>query len=110
MQSPREAAVFKRYRLNIWSHSAGGWLSLPHWGKCSERYIEDDLEGESCVLGVDMASTDDFTALLAWFPRQQRTLAYFWCPEVRVRYREQHGEGYYTDWVRGGHMIASPGD
>lgn len=74
--SETDVVDFKRYHCGIWTGEAARWLSVKAWKECTEypddpnywRKMEDELAGRPCFGGLDLASTDDTTALIWLFP------------------------------------------
>ena len=109
-ESPAKENSFRRYRLNQWTESDVRWLSLEKWDACAG--IPEDLEGELCYAGLDLSSTTDLSALVLVFPGEERfdVLAYFWVPEEGARRRERKDRVPYLQWIREGHIEATPGE
>jgi len=109
--SESSISVFKRYTLNIWSTGATAWLKMDSWEKCRRDFTEQDLEGESCHLALDMSRTRDLSALAANFPQADGThdlLTWFWLAEGSLKYYNRI-EGLY-DWVKQGLINIIPGE
>jgi phage terminase large subunit-like protein len=102
---------FKVYRLNIWATAAKTWLRPTEWNACRESYTEQDLAGQRCFGGFDLAKILDFTALTLVFPVDKdlyRQLVYFWLPEQTARERAELVD--YLGWEKAGHIKLTPGN
>jgi phage terminase large subunit-like protein len=111
-ESPAKENSFRRYRLNQWTESDVRWLSLEKWDACAG--VPKDLEGKTCYAGLDLSSTTDLSALVLVFPEEEShrfdVLAYFWVPEEGARRRERRDRVPYGQWIREGHIEATPGE
>lgn len=90
---------FMMYRLNIWLHSSNPWLSLDSWNRCKRDFSLDDLRGQVCYAGLDMASVRDLNALCLCFPQPDDTfkmLWWFWLPEETARQKNHLAP--FVDW------------
>lgn len=83
MQQPAAQNEFMRKHLNVWTSQNTAWLLDGKWEKCCEAGEHADpleqreaamkrLKGRRCVVGLDMASTDDLVALAAVFPPSEK--------------------------------------
>lgn len=108
--SPTEQASFQRYSLNIWTTSTQRWLRVEDWKRCKQDYTAEDLAGESCFGGLDLAKTQDMTALVLVFPHEEgyRILPYFWLPESAVT--NPNSPAQYRVWAQQGLIEVTPGD
>ncbi len=100
-KSPTTQASFLRYSLNIWSTGTNPWLKMETWQACGDDFTEDDLLGQECYAGLDLAKKHDTTALVLVFPQDDgtyRLLAYFWLPADTVNDRSKPEE--YRVWAR----------
>lgn len=109
-RSPVEENAFKRYRLSIWTQQETRWVALEKWDACGRHVPEEELEGELCYGGLDLASTTDVAALALWFPVHAAMRWYFWSPAEAGRRRQREGAAKYDEWVREGHMFRTDGN
>lgn len=70
------------------------------------------LRGRRCYVGMDLSSTKDLTALMAVFPDDDGfdVLSAFFVPTGNIRERSTRDRVPYEQWVREGHLIATPGN
>jgi len=87
--------------MNSWDACRGpaGWLEM-----------RDDLQGEMCFGGMDLASTMDITAVVLWFPDSLSVLPFFWIPEEGMRQRVQRDRVPYDRWAGEGAVFVTPGE
>lgn len=103
--------TFKRLHLNIRTEQDVRWIQLEDWDKCAGAVNADDLAGQTCCAGLDLASTSDITALVLAFPVEDhvKLLPYFWIPK-EARKRDHNIRQLYDQWVKSGHMRETPGN
>lgn len=65
-------SVFRRYHLNQTVANSNIWISLETWRKGNIEYLPS-LEGQSCYVGIDLASTTDLSAVVLVFPQPDGT-------------------------------------
>lgn len=111
-QSAVQENSFKRYRLNLWTSQVTRWIQLSKWDACYEDYSEDDLAGQPCRIGVDLASTTDIAAAVLVFKQgsRYRIVPRFWVPRERLRVRELENLTRLDQWVHDGYITATDGD
>lgn len=104
---------YLRLHLNLWTQQAKRWLSVDHWRKCNGAPLDlEKLAGLACYGGLDLSSKLDLAAfVLAWpVDGMLALLCRFWIPENQVKAKAEKGLKSYENWVRAGHLIATPGD
>ena len=119
--SPGYTNTFKRLHLNIWTELETLAIPMEEWDRCCplngetpiqwrERMIEE-LAGEQCYAGLDLASKVDVTALALWFPERRIVLPWFWVPQAAATQRgaEPGNRGRYHEWIARGFMEVCPG-
>ncbi len=75
----QEAAAMTRH-LNVWTGADDALFSIRSWRASSVPTLSlDDLEGEECHLGLDLASKTDIAALSIVFPAR--------ADELRLKYK-----------------------
>lgn len=83
LEQPAAQNEFMRKHLNKWTSQNTAWLLDGKWEKCcaageyasplEQRELAlKKLKGRRCVMGLDMASTDDLVALAAIFPPSEQ--------------------------------------
>jgi phage terminase large subunit-like protein len=109
-ESPAKENSFRRYRLNQWTEQEVRWLNMEKWDACSAALGE--LEGRECFAGLDLSITTDISALVLIFPGAERydVLCFFWVPEEGAKQRERRDHVPYTQWIRQGHILSTPGE
>lgn len=108
---PSYENVFKRLHLNIWTEQDSRWMPIELWDSCELVFDEEELLGDECWLGIDLATTTDIAALVALFPRPNnrwRILPYFFLPTDAIERRKKERVNYEV-WVKQGLIETTPG-
>lgn len=101
--SETDIVDFKRYHLGIWTGEAARWLSVKAWRECTAhpddrqywREIEEAMRGRPCFGGLDLASTEDTTALVWLFPPAVRKDNGDW--DILEAEQDEGGNWYIPD-------------
>lgn len=114
-QVPRYMHTFRQLLLNQWVESSTAWLALEDWKKCGAKYTLDDLKGKRAVLGIDLSSTTDTTAVVAAVEDGDiiRIVPFIFIPkdnaEGRIK-RQKRDKAGYLAWIKAGHITATEGN
>jgi len=111
--SPAKENTFRRLHLNQWTQQITRWVSIDKWDRCEREFDEESLYGMQCYGGLDLGSVSDLTSFVLAFPDDEdniRFLSYAWCPEARVRAKNNPYADQYIAWAREGHLIVTQGD
>jgi len=103
---------FRRYRLNQWTQQDTRWIKMEVWDSCNKPPPEP-LGGKPCWLGLDLAWSQDTSALVAVFPAEDGTvdvLAKFYIPGDMLVDRERRDRFPYSQYVREGIIVATGGN
>lgn len=73
-----ELALFKQYRLNIWSKSANPLLCGEGWAKGRRRYAMEHLRGRGGGLGIDLSKNEDMSAAVFVCPGESEGTVEIW--------------------------------
>lgn len=111
-QMPSKLAEFRIKRLNRPASTAGGWVDLTKWAKCSGKVDLEWLADYPCWGGLDLASTTDIAAFrLVWLvDGVWYTHGWRWVPSAAVSQRTERGTVPYAGWVEAGHLIQTEGE
>jgi phage terminase large subunit-like protein len=114
-ESPAYLNTFLRLHLNIRTNADVAAFDMRQWEACrGERgfhQLATDLEGHECFAGLDLASTEDLTALVLVFPDDgNAVLPFFWCPKEGAVNRERRHRVPYTAWARDGFLNLTDGN
>lgn len=119
--SPSDRDSFCQFNLNVWlDKSVSGFVDMKVYDESAEepaaweaRTERLKAERAPCWLGVDMSTTTDLTAVVAAFPEEDggfTTLTHVFCPAENLRVRAARDGVPYQEWVKAGHMTATPGN
>lgn len=108
---PAYENTFKRLHLNIRTAAFSRWITSEAWDACRQEMGIVQFAGQKCWCGLDLASTQDFTACVVAFRTDDgaAVFPYFWVPEETARKREQSARIPYSVWARDGHLNLTPG-
>lgn len=113
---PAELNGFLRWHLNIWTQATTRWVNPISWAACGDLAVdEEQLAGRRCYGGLDLSSIYDITAFVLVFPPGQeggryQVVSRFFVPEDNMLERVRRDRVPYDAWVRGGHLLATPGN
>jgi len=110
-RSPGALAAFLRFRVNVPTAVSTRAIDIDEWDQCSDEPVIPD--GARVYAGLDLASVRDLTALIVVHRDADGYLnaeCRFWCPEQGIEQRSRVDGVPYSDWVRDGYLIATPGN
>lgn len=98
---------FKTKLLNVWTDTAMTWISDSDWKACDGM---DELDGELCYGGLDLASTGDFCAFSLYFPAYNAIRSWYWLP-VETAYKRKDAAGAsIRQWAADGFIELTEGN
>lgn len=111
---PSKQAIVRRLNFCEWTQAHSPWLSPQIWLPAAATYTAQQLHGRRAWAGLDLSSTTDLTSLaLAVEPAAPgepwRMLSWSWIPDQDLAQREKDDKVPYTQWVRDGHLLTTPG-
>jgi phage terminase large subunit-like protein len=111
---PSAAAEYKQKRLNMLPEASAQWLSMEGWHAGQSEWDESELLGQSCWIGIDLASKIDLCAMVAVFPptgdrKKWRLLRWVWTPEDTLDGRAHRDRAPYRVWKDAGYLITQDG-
>jgi len=108
---PAREPSFRLLYLNQPVETSARFLNARDWRDCEAANGErvQHLVGQRCVLGLDLSSTTDLTALCAFFPQTHDLLAWFWMPAENLEHAERRDHAPYRLWQRQGLIETTPG-
>ena len=101
---------FKTKNLNMWVDAPDVWIPDEIVSKNNFDFNLEELDGQECYAGLDLASHKDINALALYFPNvlTQPVRFLFFVPEVKIIENEDKAD--YRLWREQGWLIATPGD
>lgn len=117
-RSPGKLAAFLRFRMNVPTGVSTRAIDIDQWDRSSQDDAGTVLapevpEGGLVYAGLDLASVQDLSALILVHrdeDNRHHVLCRFWCPKEGIERRSRVDGVPYTDWVRDGYLIATPGN
>jgi phage terminase large subunit-like protein len=111
-ETPSYLNTFLRLHLNVRTQQDVAWLDMTQWDACYDATLTpEELAGQACWAGLDLASTSDLCSLTLVFPDAGNAiLAYFWLPSDTALIRERRSRVPYPAWVQQGFIEATPGN
>ncbi len=105
-----EEVNFKTKNLNMWVDAPTVWIQDEKVQKCNFNTTPEDLTGQVCYAGLDLASHVDINALACYFPKLNPPAAklFYWIPESKVE--ENADRVDYRRWIAEGRIFVTPGD
>jgi len=105
---------FRRLHLGQWVQQAEKFISLADWDQPSnaEKIDRASLRGRPCIVGMDVSSKSDFTALVALFALPNggfAVLPTIFAPESALNHAKRESVPL-TAWRREGFLRVTPGD
>lgn len=107
---PAYENTFRNLHLNQWVQQSVRWLPMDKWDACDGAL--PDLDGADCWGGLDLASTQDITAMSLVFHVDGLVYVkpYFWIPEETADLRARRDRVPYSQWAREGLIRTTPGN
>lgn len=110
---PSALNSFKRLHLNIWTGATESWIPGHIWDKNVKHYTDDELLAADLFMGLDIASTQDLSALAYLWRMPDGTLHLkvdTFCPEETIHDRDRKENANYISWTSEGYITATPGN
>lgn len=114
--------AFQRYSLNIRVGSLQKAIQVTEWDRCARagnpvelrRETFERLKGRICFAALDLALTDDTSALDLFFPPlveggKWELVPYFWIPDDNITERVKKHSIPYNVWRDQGFLITTQG-
>lgn len=110
--------IVRRLNMCEWTEQEERWLDMAAWDACGNTAVhEDEMEGEGCLAGLDMASTQDITAFIMVFRGDSgvvRVVPRFWIPEDTLAAQEsgrtEADRLLLKQWAAEGFIQTTPGN
>ncbi len=118
MQLPSAVNNFLTKHLNVWVNADTSWMDMRAWDACADSSLcAEDFTGQSCIIGLDLASKVDLAAKVDLFWRDVKSgtgkterhyyaFGRYYLPEEAA---EDGRNSQYSGWVRDGRIVATPG-
>lgn len=112
---PEFMTAYRRFHLNQYVEDADSPIKDFMWNPCAialEGVTFKDFIGCPLYIGIDLASTDDLTAVVYLFIKDGLPwcFPFFFIPEKTVKDKYEAGQRRYKQWVEQGVLIQTPGN
>ena len=113
MQLPSAVNNFKTKHLNEWVSADKSWMDMRAWDAGMNPDLElDQFLGQTCWIGLDLASKTDIAALVMLFQHPDTPDAFvvfgkYYLPEDTV---QAAGNSQYQGWSHTGRLSVTPGN
>ena len=100
--------AFRTKHCNEWVGARTAWMNMLSFQACRRNLLSlDDYKGQRCIVGIDLASTNDLAAMAVLFPFAKPMAAFckHYLPEDAV----YHANTKYRGWHLDGWITATPG-
>lgn len=118
IRSARFTNTFKTKHLNVWVSAKTGYFNMESWKACEDTSLTlEAFEGQSCILGFDLARKLDMNCMARLFYRDidgkrhyYSVAPKFWVPEDTVSSTDNRRMAErYQAWVNSGHLEETDG-
>lgn len=111
INNARKQSAFRTKHLNEWVFAKEAYFNIARWMAAAEPGLRmEDFAGQSCTVGLDLASKVDIAAAVFLFRRPTGGFAAFgrfYLPEKAI---ELDATGNYGMWERAGRIIPTDGE
>jgi phage terminase large subunit-like protein len=110
-ESPVLENSFKRLYLNIRTEQDTRWLSMDKWDSCNLGGNINELKGQVCYGGLDLASVSDLISLTLVFPDMGNAVLNFnFLPRETANKRSEKNSIAYLEWAKEGFIELTSGN
>lgn len=114
INKPGKQVSFKTKHLNVWTDTARTWISHDTWMQNAQPKLNiSDFYGQKAWLGLDLASSLDFSALAIIFPNERgdqfTSFWYFYIPEDKADERSKKDNLNFAMWSEQGYINITDG-
>ena len=107
---PTAEVGVKTKTLNIWCTSEFVWIKPEVVVGCMKDMDIEDFTGYPCVVGVDLSSVGDTTALSVMIPIENKRYFFYWAFLPEDTYREHPNRALYEKFHKLGELDLTPGN
>jgi len=110
ISQPAIETDIRTLNLNQWMQTREVWLPDKYLKNSFEDLNLDDFDGQECIIGVDLASVSDLTAVVVMFEKEGHFyfFPYFYIPRDTIKDRSD--ENKYNNWIQRGLIDVTPGN
>jgi phage terminase large subunit-like protein len=103
-RSANRQGSFRTKKLNEWIGARDGYFDMKAWADCAVPTLKlDAFAGAPCIVGVDLASYQDISAIKLFFPPQgERKAASFGFYHLSQKVHDEPTARHYQAWALDG--------
>ena len=115
MEGATEWSSFMTKCLNQWMDTPSVWIQSELWNKCANTSIKlEDYKGFDIILGLDLSTKRDISALYVLIPPQKNlekfiAVPFFFCPEAKIRGVDNIDDVDYRQFQKDNEIIITTG-
>jgi phage terminase large subunit-like protein len=116
---PSQEAITKRLNFCIWNEDGRRWMPIEPWDACGKlssdwKTLREELKGQECYGGIDLALTNDLSAFALVFPPTTArsywaVLVWFWINRDTMNERIRKEGVKYDVYEKLGALEVTPG-
>jgi phage terminase large subunit-like protein len=108
--NPSDEVGIKTKNLNIWCDSFETWIPDDYIIKATQKLNFEDFKDQEAYIGVDLAATQDFTAVSYEFYKDGKKyfIVKYYLPGESLK--TAANKELYKQWQREGHLTITPGN
>lgn len=111
---PSAAATYKQKHLNLWVNATAPCLSVDGWAKGQSDWTWEEMLGEECWIGIDLAAKIDLCAMSIVFPPNAKRTSWriaqrIWTPGDTIVERARRDRAPYPVWAEQGWLTEVEG-
>jgi phage terminase large subunit-like protein len=116
---PSQEAITKRLNFCIWNEDGRRWMPIEPWDACGKlssdwKTLREELKGQECFGGIDLALTNDLSAFALVFPPTTArsywaVLVWFWINRDTMNERIRKEGVKYDVYEKLGALEVTPG-
>lgn len=108
--NPSDETGIKTKNLNIWCDTYQTWIPDDYILKSTRELTFEEFQSEEAYIGVDLSSTQDFTAVSYLFYREGKKyfIIKYYLPAESLKTRAD--KEMYKEWARRGYLTITPGN
>lgn len=115
-QLPAAQNNFKTKHLNVWVSADAALFDVEAWRRCGDSTLtREQFTGETCIVGLDLASKEDIAARVDVFSRPDEdsgkpnyyVFGTYYLPESAIH---DSRNSQYAGWEISGRLVSTPGN
>lgn len=107
---PQQLANVQTKLMNMWCASSNAWIPMQNVMKCFDKVSLNDYKDTYCIIGLDLASVSDLTALTVMLPMEEGFVFknFYFFPREQLKYSQN--AALYQSAEKNGDLIITEGN